>query len=183
MPLSDEFWSDEETALAALLASLYLQTLAQGVAGGEALLPAEFQNLVDEASVGAASTAQFQLFRDETLADIMATTREGVDAIYDDWLANDGENIALLAAMIAPLFSDARAESIAVTETTRAFSAGNALLWSVLGFVSAYRWNTQRDERVCPLCGPLDGRIYLITSSVKPPRHPNCRCWISPVLP
>lgn len=183
MPLNDEFWSDEEKALAAFLAALYLETLAQGIAGGEALLPDALRGTVDEAQVSAASISQYQFFRDDVLAGIMNTTREQADAIYDDWLENGNGDIALLGVLLAPLFSDARAESIAITETTRAFSAGNALLWSIVGVISSYRWNTQRDERVCPYCAPLDGRIFPMSSSVRPPRHPNCRCWIAPVLP
>ena len=37
-------------------------------------------------------------------------------------------------------------------------------------------WVTQRDERVCSLCIPLDGEIFDI-EDVPPPQHYNCRCF------
>lgn len=42
-------------------------------------------------------------------------------------------------------------------------------------------WTTARDDRVCPICGPLDGRRYEIwreTFPSGPPAHPNCRCGL-----
>ena len=47
------------------------------------------------------------------------------------------------------------------------------------------RFRTQMDARVCPICGPLNGRLLPIPSdlvpsgpyySTSPPVHPNCRC-------
>ena len=37
-------------------------------------------------------------------------------------------------------------------------------------------WVTQKDDRVCSLCRPLDGKIFLVTE-VPPPQHYNCRCF------
>ena len=38
------------------------------------------------------------------------------------------------------------------------------------------RWLTASDERVCPECGPIDGRVWETGSGVYPPLHVNCRC-------
>lgn len=44
------------------------------------------------------------------------------------------------------------------------------------------QWITQRDERVCPICGPRDGRIYTkMEVRYIWPAHPNCRCIIQPL--
>lgn len=47
-------------------------------------------------------------------------------------------------------------------------------------------WMTSRDERVCPVCGPLDGTVIGFTetfggptgSLLRPPAHPMCRCTL-----
>lgn len=40
-----------------------------------------------------------------------------------------------------------------------------------------FRWLTQRDEKVCKICGPRDGRIYSTRDAgTLFPAHPNCRC-------
>lgn len=42
--------------------------------------------------------------------------------------------------------------------------------------VVVYRWVTQEDGRVCPLCGPLDGRVWEGDAGPWPPLHAGCRC-------
>jgi hypothetical protein len=38
-------------------------------------------------------------------------------------------------------------------------------------------FSTAEDERVCDICGSLDGTI--ISSDSLPPIHPSCRCVVS----
>lgn len=56
-----------------------------------------------------------------------------------------------------------------------------------------YTWITARDERVCPVCSPLDSKVYnlleveeistrLGTVKIGEPVHPNCRCPRNSVL-
>jgi hypothetical protein len=43
-------------------------------------------------------------------------------------------------------------------------------------------WHTQRDEKVCKICGPLDGknqRFWEDKYENGPPAHPNCRCFLT----
>ena len=43
--------------------------------------------------------------------------------------------------------------------------------------ITRVRWATMMDERVCPICGPLEGRIYRKGQFLPPlPAHANCRC-------
>lgn len=81
-----------------------------------------------------------------------------------------------------------RAERIAVTETTMAQHAGGEQATGVLGTQSDQdRWITERDDLVCPICGPLDGtprRVWGQRYPAGPPSpHPNCRCYIQYVAP
>ena len=47
--------------------------------------------------------------------------------------------------------------------------------------VEKVMWNTQRDERVCDECGPMDGEIFEIDSVPTTP-HWGCRCYLTPVI-
>lgn len=89
--------------------------------------------------------------------------------------------------MAGNLFSRARAERIAVTETTRAYAEGNTAAWRASGVVEGREWMTAVDELVCPLCGPLHGKIAKLNEPFpggidNPPRHVSCRCWVLPVV-
>jgi F like protein len=56
----------------------------------------------------------------------------------------------------------------AFSETVR---AGQPLIGSVWT-----RWKTAEDERVCPECGPLDGKAWPASDGPEPPLHNHCRC-------
>lgn len=45
--------------------------------------------------------------------------------------------------------------------------------------VERVRWVTQKDERTCPTCRPMNGRNYNI-NKVPPKPHHNCRCYVAP---
>lgn len=80
--------------------------------------------------------------------------------------------------------SDKRAEMIARTEVIRAISSAQKEALVISG-KKKWRWLTAMDERVCKICGSLEGKVVEIgnpfvvikgmpiTSS---PAHPLCRC-------
>jgi len=43
-----------------------------------------------------------------------------------------------------------------------------------------YVWNTEGDDRVCPICEPLHGREFTQAQmdNLEYPAHHTCRCWI-----
>jgi hypothetical protein len=83
-----------------------------------------------------------------------------------------------------------RANDIARNETMIALNRGRQELWSQLQDGGALpqtqqkEWLTADDERVCPICGPMDGQRAAIgepfegsTGEVmSPPIHNRCRC-------
>lgn len=76
-----------------------------------------------------------------------------------------------------------RSVTIARTETIRAHAEGNLDAMEELGIdkvTVAVEWSTAGDDRVCPLCQPLDGvEMSIHEARGILPRHPNCRCaWI-----
>jgi hypothetical protein len=75
--------------------------------------------------------------------------------------------------------------------TMMASNAGQHALWQQAidrGLLPAdvkRRWSTAHDERVCQICGPMNGRTvgmnedFTLPSGARvrtPPAHPNCRC-------
>lgn len=47
--------------------------------------------------------------------------------------------------------------------------------------ISKVRWITERDARVCKVCGERDNEVYLIGKVPEKP-HINCRCYLLPVI-
>lgn len=41
-----------------------------------------------------------------------------------------------------------------------------------------YRFHTAEDERVCGICGPLDGALVDDDPAFHPPMHVGCRCSV-----
>lgn len=82
-----------------------------------------------------------------------------------------------------------RAETIARTETIASANEGQRQLWmqarerGLLTDRDMRVWITTEDERVCPVCGHLDGQTATLDGKfpggfMNPPAHPNCRCAV-----
>ncbi|MBD5603543.1 MAG: minor capsid protein [Candidatus Eremiobacteraeota bacterium] len=78
---------------------------------------------------------------------------------------------------------DAWSLMVARTETARAQNAGTLDGYRSAG-LSRVIWVTANDERVCPICRPLDGAVADLgepfpgTDFNAGPAHPNCRCTL-----
>ena len=121
----------------------------------------------------------------ELVRGITNTTRNRIRTEVANFVQNK-ETVGQLKKRLTTSFSPERAHMIAVTETTRAYAEGSAAAWKESGFIDGKRWNTNRDELVCPLCGPLDDEVVPLNDAFSdgthlPPRHPRCRCWTTPV--
>jgi len=121
----------------------------------------------------------------ELVRGITDTTRTLVSEATATFVETPGMTIGDLERLLKPAFGSVRAEMIAVTETTRAFSAATTETQALLnqtGVQMIRIWNTRNDEVVCPICGPLNG---LPESEWRgmfgdgPPAHVNCRCGLA----
>lgn len=85
-----------------------------------------------------------------------------------------------------------RAKVIARTEIMSAQNAGKydgivkAIGNGTLAHDTQLEFMTAEDEKVCPICGPLNGVKIGVAQTFTdglhyPPMHPNCRCTITPV--
>jgi SPP1 gp7 family putative phage head morphogenesis protein len=102
------------------------------------------------------------------------------------WIEN-GEPLEALINDLAPVYGRQRAQLIASTEVTRSFAEANRIGYLESGVVNQLEWRTAEDERVCPICGPLNGQRQPSRSPNFdgvgiPPAHPRCRCWLVPVV-
>jgi len=122
---------------------------------------------------------------------------ESVDTTTKEWLASklqEGKDLLMTPQEIvdfimqeSDVFTEVRAEMIVLTETA------NAMMVTELATAEEYGikeiiWRTSIDDRVCPICLPLEGSKTTIGKSFPdgyfhPPAHPNCRCFIEEVIP
>jgi hypothetical protein len=88
---------------------------------------------------------------------LLQTTTERIQTEIANYISNS-ETIGQLINRIryGRIYSEERARMIAVTETTRAFAMGGMEAWRASGVIERKQWNSNRDELVCPVCGPLN---------------------------
>ena len=100
-----------------------------------------------------------------------------------------GKKAADAAAKYAARQHRYRAMTIARTELATAYNQGayqGTLNAQQRGYIGDCKkvWVTADDERVCPICGGIDGETVNMnaafsTGSLMPPAHPNCRCGVA----
>ena len=118
---------------------------------------------------------------------LVQTDINNLQGQLSSWLETGETFPELVTRLNTVLNNPARAAMIAATESTRAFAAGQIAAWEETGVVNAMRWETARDEMVCPICRPLAGQTALMGEMFggevdQPPAHVNCRCWVVPMV-
>ena len=178
------------------------------------------RGLMIEQAIEEYTAQQFEGTFDQDAASIpriveMAAKR--MAASYNDTTANllktalndgiaAGDDITQLTARVKEIyaFSDSvRAKAVARTESFYIANEGSREAYRQSGVVKSVRWYTAEDEKVCPFCGPMDGKIVSITKTFfskgdtvegsdgttmvtdyrsidVPPLHTNCRCFVRP---
>ena len=104
------------------------------------------------------------------------TTGKGVEGIVSD-MGKVIKNKESFLHAGSKVFSKAqyRMETIARTEILRAHNQGRIKFHRQVG-VQKLEWMAMKDERMCPVCGGLDGKVFDIDEFPSQPRHPLCRC-------
>ena len=174
-----------------ILEEIFITTaLDVGSALGQELVVVEKSNAIKQSIediIGDRGVAWATDYSFELVRGINSTTLGKLRRIIPRSL-QEGLSIDEIAGRLAPTFGRSRAQSIAVTETTRATVIGQREFITQLNKVGVYTdtfWLTARDSRVDDLiCRPLDGEqringVYQHPSGNiynGPPAHPNCRC-------
>ena len=122
------------------------------------------------------------------------TTRQAMAAMnFRESLINSGLTLGRVDTLVARFVKRKireRAINIARTETLSALNRGVQESWrqarreGLLTKTAAKTWITTLDERLCPICAPLEGQIVGFDQSFQtsvgellhPPAHPQCRC-------
>lgn len=186
------------------LDDFFIQRLAEDMAG-------EIAGIVERAMLagvvlGSGSGAVWDLVNDQAVAFarhytyelaglLSESTVQMVQRSISRWIET-GEPVSSLIRDLeqSGIFAEDRARTIAETEVTRVFAAGNLMAWANDPTVTAKSWYTAQDERVCPVCHALAGRTMALgdlfpASAIGglalddvpgPPAHPRCRCWLVP---
>lgn len=187
--LPDAFWDEEHRRLLALLGPFVEGAVMAGAAAAARSLGGIG---LDYALANREASAWARQYTDALLDQLGATSERLVGEALADWIERPGATMGDLVGLLTPRFAgnQARADLIAVTEVTRAYANGQKAAFQAAG-VRRWRWNTNHDELVCPVCQPLNGRVVEIGQSfgefrgqvfTEPPSHPGCRCWVSPVV-
>lgn len=102
-----------------------------------------------------------------------------------------GESVQKAARRLKAHISSEDTNALTVARTamqTVSNSAAHSLYDANRDVLTGKQWIATLDSRTCPTCGPLDGRVWLyrgspsITSMPAAPAHPNCRCFVAPVV-
>ncbi len=198
-PLS--FWEHEEETLARTLTPLLKDGLRLGVAAEQThfLEQGIAVNMQPHIQRAAAQLAQ------AVARQVIDTLAGRVDELTALWRESRKPIEAFDDALQTSVLSRSYAEMIAATETTRAITSGQLLVWRATrppakyapavtppdgpAFVVGKRWRVQRGQQVCPICEPLDGMVVALDKKFEraglsvdaPPAHPRCRCSLQPV--
>ncbi len=193
----EAFWQGEQAALGAALQPVLAQAaqLAGNAHGASvkslpaavdviagALLPSSVPILWDEAVIAFEAVDWARRYVGDLIRRIAENTRELVRRSVVSFSETPGMTIGDLRRALEPAFGEVRAQRIAVTETTRAFAAGQRIVQRELergGLRLERVWRTSMDELVCPICGALEDKRESQgwAGYDGPPAHPNCRCW------
>jgi hypothetical protein len=169
--------------IAAELRGVLAPALAGAATTQAGLFAAGLNIPLDIAKINVAAWAWANQYSFELVKGITATTQALVGQVVSQFIATPGMTIGDLAAAIEVPFGAARAQMIAVTETTRAYTQANMVTQSMLrdmGVNTVRVWQTSKDDKTCEdICVPLDGLEESEWGDYAdgPPAHVNCRCW------
>ena len=182
------FWDREEELLSGAILLLLLRIARDAVDRYADVFFEEYAFGMELSPLQAEAANWARRYSAQLVKGITKKTRESLRGNIAAWIDSGSTDVSDLAELIEPTFGDTRALRIAQTEVTRAWSEGRNMLWRESGLVKRKRWVTMLDERVCPVCGALHGKITTLGSHYpgfpeiyKPPDpHPGCRCWEEP---
>lgn len=180
------------------------QQLLQGIAQDYAR---ELGNQLNETSMDAVlSGYQAQVNRKvppiqaaQRVSDAYGVTQRPMNTLVNVWTGQDAKVLSdqtlpspkeERAKMIINAQNAQRARTIGEHEAFAARTQGKQVVWmygvehGIIPTTAVRRWVTAADEKVCPVCGPMDGKESPVSEKFDtkagklwtPPMHVNCRC-------
>lgn len=136
----------------------------------------------DTAVQGTAASEWAARHAGERMQGISDTTRASVQDATSRYLSTPGMTRDDLVGLLKPTFGASRAEVVATTETTAAAANGARTYQGYLadnGIGMERVNNTNADDSVCEICGPLNDKPESAwPDDGGPPWHPRCRCQV-----
>jgi hypothetical protein len=185
LPDVDDIFEPDDEDMAALA-----RLLTRNVRGGIALFGASTAIDIDYSLTNLQAAEWARKYAGTLIKNIDKTTLEVVRGALNLFVETPGFTIGDLVGMLP--YGEQRALNIAVTEITRTYAQGQQMAGEELkeqfpDVRIVKRWFTNNDERVCELCGPLDGVEVELDEPFyepeneyqdgNPPRHVGCRCF------
>ena len=178
---NDDFWTDAD------FVEELIKVLTEAIKRG-ALRFTEMVNLeINQGLVNKEAAEFIREYAFDLVKNLADTSRAMLQSVIEQFVTTPGMTIGDVIAQLP--FDETRATLIATTEITRAYAEGQQLAaeqtakeWPDVPVTKL--WHTNMDDRVCPICAPLDGVSAEAEEDFdaefeNPPAHPACRCWIS----
>lgn len=158
----DKFWQDMLDLLDASMRPHIQDMASKGALEAAKVLRAKIGGGFDPAVFSTDAAEYAMKYTDKVLQKYNTTSRDGVGAILARWVGSEGATLQDLITALeqSPVFSLARVEMTAITETTRAFAQGEMIAGEVLAKEAGVPFKSKG-------------------SGLEPPLHPNCRCWVT----
>jgi SPP1 gp7 family putative phage head morphogenesis protein len=148
--------------------------------GKEAFLESAFNSPIAQSKVKQLSTRAFS-----QLEGVTAQMDQEMTRVLSDGLSagHGSRKIARELNQTVSGLEKRRALTIARTEIVHTHNEGQLDSFEAMGIEGVNvmaEWNTAHDDKVCPLCEPMEGVVLKISEARGMiPRHPNCRCaWL-----
>lgn len=187
------FWDSLDASLTAALEPLLTAMATESALGLGASVG--ISGITNWSLVNARAATWAKSYTFNLVSGIDNTTKTMLQDAISGFFKNAGVNMKSLAAQIQPgipdlvnklgqmITSETRSSMIAVTEVTRATSAGEEVLLAEIhrlnpNVLMIQIWSTANDEIVCPICRPRNGKTRGDGWTDPPPAHPRCRCQL-----
>jgi HK97 family phage portal protein len=137
----------------------------------------------DPAQMMTTASQWAQTYTFDLVKGLTDTTRTVVQDAIAAYTSTPGMTREALEQLLRPAFGQTRSELIAVSEITRSAGASARMYQAYLaenGLAFTRRNVTNADDRVCSICGPLNGKTEdAWPNDQGPPWHPRCRCAVT----
>jgi len=178
-------WGELAGGLKQLLLPMFEEMMQEAAMQAIAQLPFSIGVDFDAINIEAAEWARDYVV--ELVDDVESKLGKRVSQHLANWI-EAGEDLPALEKRIMDLFDAPwRARRVAITEVTRAFAEANLKAWEASRVVNKSEWRTAVDKDVCTICEQNHSKVRALgkqfpTGHTNPPAHPNCRCWLVPVV-